>query len=158
MVWQHQYNVISKTILMLIVMCLLHETNKQKAGGHSILEQSTQWRSSFKDLESEGVLDSSSELRMECHWYCYASILQNDLNIVIEHWNSYRIRKSRHNTVSGRPDSLFYLPEHHGAVGNLLLKIPQSEIDYVSKQSSDEISNGEIMSSAKTKRIQESRM
>ena len=91
------------------------------------------WRNFFKDLESEGVLDSTSELRMECLWYCYAPVLQNDLNIVKEHWNSHRIRKSRHNTVSGRPDSLFYLPEHHGAVENLLLKVPQSEVDYVSE-------------------------
>ena len=91
------------------------------------------WHNFFKDLESEGVLDSTSELRMECLWYCYATVLQNDLNILKEHWNSHRIRKSRHNTVSGRPDSLFYLPEHHGAVEDLLLKVPQSEVDYVSE-------------------------
>ena len=48
-----------------------------------------------------------------------------------EHWNSHRISKSRHNTVSGRPDSLFYLPEFHGAVGNL--NVLQSEIEYVSR-------------------------
>jgi hypothetical protein len=35
--------------------------------------------------------------------------------------------------VSGRPDSLFFLPEHHGAVGNLLLRVPQSEIDYTAE-------------------------
>ena len=68
-----------------------------------------------------------------CLWYCYALVLKNDLNIVKEHWNSHSIRKSRHNTVSGRPDSLFYLPEHHGAVRNLLLKGPKSEVDYVSE-------------------------
>ena len=88
------------------------------------------WRNFFKDLESEGVLDSTSELRMECLWYCYAAVLQNDLNIVKEHWNSHRIRKCRHNTVSGRPDYLFYLPEHHGAVESLLLKVPQSGREY----------------------------
>ena len=95
--------------------------------------RSTWWRNYFKDLESEGVLNSASELCMECLWYCYALVLKNDLNIVKEHWNSHSIRKSRHNTVSGRPDSLFYLPEHHGAVGNLLLKVPKSEVDYVSQ-------------------------
>lgn len=95
--------------------------------------RSVWWRNFFKDLESEGVLDSTSELRMECLLYCYATVLQNDLNILKEHWNSHRIRKSRHNTVSGRPDSLFYLPEHHGAEENLLLKVPQSEVDYVSE-------------------------
>ena len=65
-----------------------------------------------------------------CIWYCFAHILQEDLNDVREHWNSHRIRKSRHNTVPGRPDSLFFLPEHHGAVGNLLCTVPQLEIDY----------------------------
>lgn len=91
------------------------------------------WRKFFRDLELEGLLDSSSELRMECLWYCFAPVLQEDLNIVKEHWNSHRIRKSRHGTVPGRPDSLFYLPEHHGAVGNLLSTVSQTEFDNVSE-------------------------
>ena len=76
------------------------------------------------------MLDSSSELSMGCIWYCFAHILQEDFDNVREHWNSHRIRKSRENTVPGRPDSLFFLPEHHGAVGNLLHRVLQSEIDY----------------------------
>ena len=95
--------------------------------------RSTWWRNYFKDLESQGVLDSSSELCMGCIWYCFAHILQEDLNNVKEHWNSHRIRKSRHNTVPGRPDSLFFLPEHHGGVGNLLCTVPQLEIDYTAE-------------------------
>ena len=95
--------------------------------------RSAWWRNYFQDLESEGLVDSSSELSKECLWFCFAGVLQEDLNIVKEHWNSHKIRKSRYNTVSGRPDSLFYLPEHHGAVGNLLLNLPKSEIDYVSQ-------------------------
>ena len=95
--------------------------------------RSTWWRNFFQDLEFEGVLDSSSELSMECLWYCFAPVIQKDLDIVKEHWNSHRIRKSRHNTVAGRPDSLFYLPEFHGAIGNLLFNVPQSEINYVSQ-------------------------
>ena len=88
------------------------------------------WRNHFKDLETEGVLDTSSEISMECVWFCFAGILQHDLDIVKEHWNTHRIRKSRHNTVPGRPDSLFFLPEHHGAVGNYLFSVPQRQIDY----------------------------
>ena len=91
------------------------------------------WRNFFQDLEFEGAMDSSSELSIECLWYCFAPVIQKDLDIVKEHWNSHRIRKTRHNTVHGRPDSLFYLPEFHGAVGNLLLDVPQSEIDYLSQ-------------------------
>ena len=70
---------------------------------------------------------------MECLWYFFAPVLQEDLDIVKEHWNSHIIRKSRHGTVSGRPVSLFYLPEHHGAVGNLLSAVSQTEIDNVSE-------------------------
>ena len=91
------------------------------------------WCNFFQDLELEGVLDSSSELSMECLWNCFAPVIQKDLDIVKEHWNSHRIRKSRHNTGPGRPYSLFYLPEFHGAVGNLLLNVPQSETDCVSQ-------------------------
>ena len=47
--------------------------------------------------------------------------LQNDLDTVKEHWNTHCIRKSRYNTVAGRPDSIFYLPEQHGGVGNILM-------------------------------------
>ncbi|KAJ7382089.1 hypothetical protein OS493_037149 [Desmophyllum pertusum] len=75
--------------------------------------RSTWWRKFFRDLELE--------------------VLQEDLDIVKEHWNSHIIRKSRHGTVSGRPVSLFYLPEHHGAVGNLLSAVSQTEIDNVSE-------------------------
>ena len=96
--------------------------------------RSAWWRNFFHDLESEGLLNSSSELSMECLWFCFSKVLQEDLNTVKKHWNSHRIRKSRHNTVPGRPDSLFYLPEFHGAEGNLFLNVPQSEIDYVSQQ------------------------
>ena len=31
-----------------------------------------------------------------------------------DHWNTYYIRKSRQDTVPGRPDELFYLPENSG--------------------------------------------
>ena len=79
-----------------------------------------------------GIIDLTSELCKECLWYCFAGVLQQDLNILKEHWNTHHIRKSRHNTVAGRPDSLFYLPECHGGTPNLLLEVSQQEIDYVS--------------------------
>ena len=47
--------------------------------------RSTWWRNFFQDLEFEGVLDSSSKLSMECLWYCFAPVIQKDLDIVQEH-------------------------------------------------------------------------
>jgi len=38
--------------------------------------------------------------------------LQADL--IRDHWNTHYIRKSRHDTIPGRPDDLFHLPENSG--------------------------------------------
>jgi hypothetical protein len=50
---------------------------------------------------------------MECLWFCFAKILQEDLNKVRDHWNSHRITKSGHSTVQGVPDVMYYLPEYY---------------------------------------------
>lgn len=95
--------------------------------------RSNWWKNFFKDLESQGIIDSSSELRKECLWYCFSGVIQSDLDAVKEHWNTHRIRKSRFDTVSGRPDALFYLPEHFGAMANILHEVPSDEFNYVSQ-------------------------
>ena len=61
-------------------------------------------------------------------------MLQADCNAVKEYWNTHYIRRSRHNTVRGRPDSLYFLPEYHGAVNNLLSSVEPNEIECVSQQ------------------------
>lgn len=48
---------------------------------------------------------------MECLWFSFLGLLQKELHEVCQHWNSHYIRKSRHDTVAGRPDILYYLPE-----------------------------------------------
>ena len=85
----------------------------------------------FQDLEAEGKIDMTSEMNKECLWYCFSGILQADCNVVKEHWNTHYIRRSRHNTVKGRPDSLFFWPEYHGAMNNLLSSVEPSEIECV---------------------------
>ena len=87
--------------------------------------RSSWWRNHFNDLESQGILDTSSELSMECLWYCYSGFLQRDLDFLKSHWNTHHIRKSRHDTIAGRPDSLFYLPERYGARSNLCAVSPR---------------------------------
>ena len=44
-----------------------------------------------------------------------------------EHWNGLYIRKSRHHSVKGRPDSLYYLPDINGGTENLMLPVPEEE-------------------------------
>ena len=89
----------------------------------------TWWINFFKDLVAQGILDLSSELDMECLWFCFAELIQKVLNEVKEHWNTHLIRKSRHDTVSGRPDSLFYLPSHSGG-NQYMMSVPETEIGY----------------------------
>ena len=96
--------------------------------------RSTWWRSFFSDLEARGLIDLSYKLSKECLWYCFSGVLQNDLDTVKEHWNTHRIRKSRYNTVAGRPYPIFYLPEQHGGVGNILMQVPENEINYATEE------------------------
>ena len=92
---------------------------------HYSKNRSMWWRSYFTDMESRGLIDLSYELSKECLWFCFSDILQKDLNAVKEHWNTHRIRRSRYNTVPGRPDALFHFPEHHGGIENIM-EVPQN--------------------------------
>lgn len=105
--------------------------------------QSKWWRNFFRDLETKGILDTSSELSMECLWFCFSDLLQNELDTIKNHWNTHYIRRSRHDTVSGRPDSLYFLPHLHNAVNNMN-SVPQRDIEYVSTHIIDKIETHEL--------------
>ena len=97
----------------------------------------------FKDLTERGVFHSGNILEEEALWYCFSGILQEDLNEVMEHWNTHRIRDSRHDTIPGSPDELYLLPECHGGIDGLLLSISDDQLQFVSDHllQSDEESN-----------------
>ena len=78
--------------------------------------RSTSWINFFKDLIDRCVFTPGDDLSNECLWNCFASLIQSDLDAVKEHWNSHYIRKLRHDTISGRPNELFFIPELHGGV------------------------------------------
>ncbi len=88
------------------------------------------WRNYFADLEGSSVLDMSSSLSTECLWFCFSGLIQRDLDKVRLHWNTHFIRRSRHNTVHGRPDSMFFMPDIHGGERNLLVRVPNYELNY----------------------------
>lgn len=82
-------------------------------------------------MVEERVVNLMSGLEMECLWFCSSGLLQKILYEVKEHWNtSHRIRGSRHDTVRGRPDSLYCLPELHGTTDQFLLPISEAESGY----------------------------
>ena len=93
--------------------------------------RSNWWRTFFQDLENQHIFYSSCELSKECLWYCFSGVIQDYLNAVMEHWNTHYIRQSRHDTVPGRPDSLFFLPEQHGAMPSLFHKVIEADIQCI---------------------------
>ena len=63
------------------------------------------------DLHESDILDLTSDVHKEALWFCFADLLQADLDKVRDYWNSHMIRKSRHAIVSGVPDMMYFLPE-----------------------------------------------
>ena len=68
----------------------------------------TWWINYFKDLIEKDEFHPGNQLEEEALWYCFSRILQEDLDLVREHWNTHRIRNSKHDTVPGRPDEFFF--------------------------------------------------
>ena len=89
------------------------------------------WISFFKNMCQSRIIELGNDFQMECLWFCFARVIQKELDNVRDHWNSHYIRRSRHDTVPGVPDILYYLPESTGAVDCLVpvsnLKIQEVE-------------------------------
>lgn len=77
--------------------------------------RATWWINFFKDLMERSVFTPGNDLDMEFLWFCFSNMIQHDLDTVKDHCNTHFIRRSRHETVCGRPDQLFFLPELHSA-------------------------------------------
>lgn len=69
------------------------------------------WINFFKDLKDQGSFLQGNILHEEALWFCFAEIIQKELDFVAIHWNTHYIRKSRHDTIAGKPDELYFLPE-----------------------------------------------
>ena len=91
---------------------------------------STWWINLFKDMIEKGVLNTADQLHLECLWYCFSELLQMDLERVRNSWNTHYIRKSRHDTIAGRPDALFHLPERYGGTDNQIVPLSPHDISY----------------------------
>lgn len=91
-------------------------SNQRIEGWWSFLRRNrtSWWIDHFKDMVESNLLQLGNDLHMECLWFCFSHLIQDDLDKVREHWNSHYIRKSRFDTVSGIPDILYLLPEYVG--------------------------------------------
>ena len=74
------------------------------------------------------ILDLTNDLHKEAIWFCFADLLQNDLDNVKEYWNSHQIRKSKHATSYRVPDMMYFLPEDFGHSDCLVPVFPHKMI------------------------------
>lgn len=81
--------------------------------------RTTWWINMFKDFVDRGMLHVGNIIHMEALWFCFAELIQQDLNFFVLYWNTHYIRRSRHETIAGKPDELFFNPESRGAENHL---------------------------------------
>ncbi|XP_028408713.1 uncharacterized protein LOC114531276 [Dendronephthya gigantea] len=93
--------------------------------------RSTWWINYFKDLCERNIFNPDNELESECLWLCFSDVIQKDLDYVKEQWNTHRIRNSRHDTIAGIPDELYYFPEKSGGEENLAMPVADDHIRFV---------------------------
>ena len=65
------------------------------------------------------IVNTANPLHMECLWFCFSDLLEKELDNIKLHWNSHYIRRSRHDTIAGKPDVLYHLPETVGAENHI---------------------------------------
>ena len=80
-------------------------------------------------MSESGLLNLGDSFHLECLWFCFAKVIQADLDKVKDHWNSHSMH-SRHDTVSGVPDVFFFLPEYSGAT-DCLVPLTQAQVDEI---------------------------
>ena len=78
----------------------------------------------------------------ECSWFVFSSLLQTELDEFRCYWNSHYTRQSRHDSVAGIPDVLFYLPEESGYF-NQKHDITNTEIENILRER-DVVAEGKL--------------
>ena len=83
----------------------------------------------FKDMVATDEFNLGNSLHMELAWYTFSRLLQYEPDQVKLQWNTHYIRRTRHDTIPGRPDDLFFLPELSGSQNQETNISSDSEID-----------------------------
>ena len=68
------------------------------------------WRRFFNDLTDLEYFSAEDPVQIDCIRFCFMRLIREDLHSILSDWNSHIISKSRYGGVTGRPDTLFFLP------------------------------------------------
>ena len=80
-------------------------------------------------MESTETVSFANIIEKECLWYCISTVLQKHLNSVIDDWNTHKIHRSWFQTVHGRPNVLYEIPNKSGGREGLKLTISNEMFD-----------------------------
>jgi len=88
-------------------------TNQRIESFWSVLRQLRMqwWIDLFEDLVACDLLDISNESHLEIVRFCFMNIIQSDIQVFANNWNTHRIRPSSTGVASGVPNELFFLPQ-----------------------------------------------
>jgi hypothetical protein len=68
----------------------------------------------FKNLSDSGHFDNSNQVHLGCVKFCFTALIQEELSRIARHWNLHKIRPCANtNSLPGRPDVLYFLPQLH---------------------------------------------
>ena len=81
----------------------------------------------------------------ECLWFSFNEMLQQDLDFFRVHWNIHFICQSRHNTIAGKPDEIYFLPEYFGGEDQLQ-PITNAQLEEVASQCEEAIEGNDYQS------------
>ena len=71
------------------------------------------WRMFLNELSDLQLFSNDDQALVDCIRYCFMHLIRQDLNSILADWNSHIISgSSRSVGPTGRPDTMFYLPEH----------------------------------------------
>ena len=93
---------------------------------------STWWINLFNDLVETGELSPGKEVEMECLWFCFSGLIQQDQDFVREHGKTHTIRASSYDTIAGKSNELYVLPESRG-VENKLHPVTPEEVELIAE-------------------------
>lgn len=61
----------------------------------------------FKDMVEEGLYNTGNPSHKACAFFCFAVLIQRELDECREQWNCHYIRSSKSSEVHGRPDYIY---------------------------------------------------
>ena len=91
------------------------------------------WINFFRDLIEREKFNTSDPIQKEAMWFCFSSLIQTSLDEVKESWNTHYMCRSRHDTICGRPNAIYSLPETHWGISGLIVDVANAELAYTSE-------------------------